>query len=129
MILDNKRIDERGKGEKRLVREQGRDEANEPHIIREAKRRIGDGTPCVGCAGAAFYVPTRKRVQGVESGASSVRIRTQAFDQDTGGMIGTTCCEIKNWAQTHPDKSRWPRLALWHCPMIGHPKHATHEST
>jgi hypothetical protein len=61
LVLDDKRFNER-KGEKRLVREQGRDEANQPHIIREAKRPIGDGTPCGGCAGAAFYVPTRQRL-------------------------------------------------------------------
>jgi len=42
LFLDNKRVDWCSEGEKCLVREQGRDKANKPHVG-ETKRLIGDG--------------------------------------------------------------------------------------
>lgn len=67
-VLDNKGFNESGEGEERLVREQGRDEANEPHV-REARCLMGDGTTWGERVGAAFYASTWQRLPGVESGA------------------------------------------------------------
>jgi hypothetical protein len=102
--LDNKRFDECSEGEERLVRKQGKDEANEPHI-REAIRLMSDGTPCGGEGGGgvvpALYMPTWQPLPCVESGAWSACIRTQVFDRSQGEMISINPCETKNRAQTH----------------------------